>query len=128
MVSFKCLAQGVSYAYDEAGNRIKREIVISKKQMVAVPEKKVSSYSDMLSDHQIRIAPNPTKGRVKVSILNNDANFDVRVYSSNGKMLLSQSSVRNRTEIDLTSQPNGIYILVISLGQRETTWKIIKTD
>lgn len=120
--------QSTSYHYDAAGNRIKREIIISKKQAVAAPKTKAPSYSDMLSDYQIRIAPNPTKGRVKVSVLNTDAVFDVRVHSSNGQVIVSQSSARNGAEIDLTNQPNGIYILVISLGQEKTTWKIIKTD
>ena len=54
--------QSTSYHYDAAGNRIKREIIISKKQAVAAPKTKAPSYSDMLSDYQIRIAPNPTKG------------------------------------------------------------------
>ena len=128
LVSFKSLAQEISYAYDEAGNRVKREVVIGKKRGAAASKKKAPSYSDMLSNHEILIAPNPTKGKVKVSVPNIDANFDVHVYSSGGQVIVSQPSVRDYTEIDLTNQPDGVYVLVISFGQEKTTWKIIKTD
>jgi YD repeat-containing protein len=127
LISCKSFAQKTTYAYDEAGNRIKREIVISKQQAFA---KKASgkTYSDMISEHKVEITPSPTKGKLKVSVFNANSDFDVRVYSSTGQAIGIQQSARDYTEIDLTNHPNGMYILVISLGQEETTWKIIKTN
>ena len=65
-----CHAQGcVGYSYDAAGNRISRTIILSrnmaKKQARAVKDKE---YTDILSQRNISISPNPTKGMMKITI------------------------------------------------------------
>lgn len=65
------IAQGrVSFAYDEAGNRVKREIVISpRSRAMENSENKDESYYDALGDRMIKIARNRS-GVIKVTILN----------------------------------------------------------
>lgn len=53
----------IVYAYDAAGNRIRREIVMQTQKAKArqrVSDTERQSFSDMLNEHDIKIYPNPT--------------------------------------------------------------------
>lgn len=52
----------IGYAYDMAGNRIKREIVMSASQAMAKKQSFESQnfYSERLREHSVKIYPNPT--------------------------------------------------------------------
>lgn len=56
---YASFSQSLSFSYDNAGNRVKREITMAAK---ALPKKSDTTYySEMLSEKYIRIYPNPTK-------------------------------------------------------------------
>lgn len=124
---YATLAQNVKYSYDSAGNRIKREIVMNTKS--SYKEASTAEYfSEMLSEKNIRIYPNPTKGKLKIEIANYD-NSDrciIRIVNASGQQILSTQSTSRWIELDISSRANGIYILYISLNKKESTWKIIK--
>lgn len=65
-------AQGrIEYSYDAAGNRVKREIIMPITKVMAEQQDFSSdnqNFSDMLSDHSIKIYPNPTKGALKICV------------------------------------------------------------
>ena len=85
-------------------------------------------FSEMLSEKNIRIYPNPTKGKLKIEIANYD-NSDrciIRIVNASGQQILSTQSTSRWIELDISSRANGIYILYISLNKKESTWKIIK--
>lgn len=116
----------IGYSYDAAGNRVKREIVLSRPQ--SQEAKRSVAYSDMISDHQIQIVPNSKSGKVKVAALDGKSQFNVTVYNVSGQNVLTLKNVRGQTEVDLSSEPNGIYVLILEIGQEKTTWKIMKTN
>jgi len=116
----------IGYSYDAAGNRVKREIVLSRPQ--SQEAKRSVAYSDMISDHQIQIVPNSKSGKVKVAVLDGKSQFNVTVYNVSGQNVLTLKNVRGQTEVDLSSEPNGIYVLILEIGQEKTTWKIMKTN
>lgn len=130
ILSFRGFSQSVRFAYDEAGNRVKREIVISKQKArtkVSTPdEKKV--YSDMLDDVEVKVYPNPTKGNFKVGVSQADLPFTVKVFSSAGHVVGTYKSSNGYVDVDITNQSNGLYVLIISMNGKESTWKIIKTN
>lgn len=116
----------VRYSYDNAGNRIKREIVVSTKSVS--DDSSPEYYSEMLSEKNIRIYPNPTRGQLKVEIVgwNNADQCLFRLYNSVGQQLLLTRAASSYTELDISSRPDGLYILHITLNGKETSWKIIK--
>lgn len=129
MLAFHCVifAQNVKFTYDNAGNRIMREIVLNTKSLQQEEPTKMY-YSDMISERNIRIYPNPTKGRLKVEITGYEDSDQciLRVFNLSGHTILSTQATSSWTELDIGSQINGIYILHISLNNQETIWKIIK--
>lgn len=77
----------IGYSYDAIGNRVKRELVLSRSQ--SQEAKRSVAYSDMLSDHQIQIVPHAKSGKVKVSALDSKTQFDVMVYNVSGQNVLA---------------------------------------
>ncbi len=127
VMPYMASAQSVRYSYDNAGNRIKREIVMkvrSSYEEAATTE----CFSEMLSEKDIRIYPNPTEGRLKIEIAGyeNSDRCIFRIFNTSGQQILSTHATSPWTELDISSRKNGIYILYISLNNKETTWKIIK--
>ena len=85
-------------------------------------------YSDMLSEKQIRIWPNPTEGHLKVEIqgLAPEEKACLRITSMSGAVVDVKETTSSVSELDLSHCTNGIYLLQIVAGGQETTWKIIK--
>ena len=125
-------AQGrIGYSYDAAGNRVKREVIMSVSKNIAKQQKKSSdnqSFSDMLSDHTVKIYPNPTKGDLKISIfgLKVKDQCSLVVYTTIGVQILTKKVETDNTDIDISNQPNGVYLLQITINGTATTWKIVK--
>jgi hypothetical protein len=97
----------VMYAYDAAGNRIKKEILFEQSQS----KSQVVAYSDMLDEKEIKIYPNPTEGELRVEIFNELKKTEgiVTVHGNNGAMIYT-------TPI----------ILHVKIGDCVSSWKIIK--
>lgn len=113
-----------------AGNRTKREIVIS--SLGAMAKKQYSNSLDVssekLREHFVKINPNPTQGNLKVGIsgLKNSDKCYLELYSVQGVQILAFDVNSDNTDVDISNQPNGIYLLKITINGKSTTWKIIK--
>ena len=123
----------IRFAYDALGNRVKREIVLQnsdvvKRNMSSEEKKEDNFYSDMLSEKQIRIWPNPTEGHLKVEIqgLAPEEKACLRITSMSGAVVNVKETTSPVSELDLSHCIHGIYLLHIATGRQETTWKIIK--
>lgn len=121
----------IRFSYDALGNRVKRVIVLQQSETnqrsMSQPEDK-DFYSDMISEKQIRIWPNPTEGHLKVEIqgLGTEEKATLRITAMNGSVVVMKETSSAITELDLSRNTNGIYLLYISVNGQETTWKIIK--
>ena len=121
------VSQYIHYGYDAAGNRIKREIVLSaNKNSRKNPQK--AFMSESLSDKIIKIYPNPTKGILKIEITEwSETDIGtITLISANGSKLMSTPLIDGLTTIDITQNAPVIYLLHLNLNERTTTWKIIK--
>ncbi|MCK4679309.1 MAG: T9SS type A sorting domain-containing protein [Bacteroidales bacterium] len=132
----------VSYTYDANGNRILRNIVtlmsqpidttnqdtiveIIKKQDYLALE---SNYNEELGEQTITIYPNPTGGAFAVGIINMPDGIKRKMvlYSMSGKEVFYKDDLDELTVIDVSAQQSGTYLLKIMLGDKQTTWKIVK--
>lgn len=55
----------ITFAYDEAGNRVKREIVLTQAQ--GKQAQRAASFSDLVANHQVQISKS-SSGNVKVAV------------------------------------------------------------
>lgn len=115
----------VTYGYDAAGNRIKREIVVNTtKSAVESP----SVFTEEFAERIIKIYPNPTQGFLKVELSDFDKAKTVTLHLLNmsGQSILKTKMATNPTDLDISNRPSGIYILQIIIDGKISTWRIIK--
>lgn len=134
----------VSYTYDNAGNRIKREITIDKSAEMSADstlanEAVVSNNSvaieftepaleEVFGELEVRLYPNPTKGAVYIQLnrMPHGGKPMVEVWSPNGRLIGKSEITGQVTRINLWGKPSGMYILKTILGGNPVSWKIIK--
>ncbi len=122
-------ADRILYNYDASGNRVlsTREITF-RSDSLAQDSDRLPRHHE-LSLNRITVYPNPTEGRLGVEITGPESltGASITVYSSSGSVIYNDQEIEEMNEIDLTSYPNGIYILIISMPNDEvSSWKIIK--
>jgi hypothetical protein len=85
-------------------------------------------YTDKLNESDVVIYPNPTKGALAIEIRNKNPQtpHHLTVYSLNGTTIFQRSNIDNYTQIDLSSQPKGVYLMRISAENSFITWRIVK--
>lgn len=126
--SLSANADTLSFSYDSAGNRVKREIVVEKKSAPSKADGNSEYFSEMLSEKEIKLYPNPTEGLLKIEIcgFGDTDNCELSIYNMSGQQIRSIQVTSPVTDIDISTQPNGMYIFLITLNGDESTWKIIK--
>lgn len=118
----------VQFAYDQAGNRVKRELVITHNARSA---KKAASreeaYFEDLGERTVKISSNGS-GIIKITVLHmhTEDEGNVEVYSLGGSEVLNRSLSSAETLVDISDKPKGVYILKVTLNGKVTTWKITK--
>lgn len=85
------------------------------------------SYYDMLGERTVKISQD-TYGIIKVSISEfvDGDNCTVDVYTLNGLTIFSGRINEFETIIDISGQPDGVYILKVIINGNQTTWKLNK--
>lgn len=123
---FTASGKTISYAYDAAGNRIKRQIVLQSRATESVDT--TFFISENLVKKEIKIYPNPTKGHLKIQISNyeNDNDCTFKLYDMSGKCLLAIKGEGEFNIIDISSFTPSLYMLEIEIGEEKSMWKIIK--
>jgi len=130
--SMQTLAQQqiVSYAYDNAGNRISRKIV----NITPPPSHAKKAVEDpipveeQLGERKITIYPNPTKGSLAVEITGGSDKDELRIVliSAQGIQLQNLKVEKGINPIDMHTYPPGWFILRVQAGDKVTEFKIIK--
>lgn len=118
----------INFHYDNAGNR-KDRIFHSKKSTVAEADSSdINPLSDQIDQIGIKIYPNPTKGLITVDItsLPDNVPASLSIYDIEGKCLEYIDVQIPSNHLDLSSFPNGIYVLRVTAGTKKTEWKIVK--
>lgn len=118
------------YDYDASGNRTQREFIQLKSAIVPGGEslsEEQKILEDTLDGHGIKIYPNPTKGKITVSISGLEKEpARVLVFSPQGKLIADKEFTGPENTVDLSAQPAGMYLMKIVIGELSTNWKIVK--
>lgn len=123
---FTVKAQKIAYAYDAAGNRVNREIILNR--AINADDVTEEYFTDLVDKRQITIYPNPTHGNIKIEFNGIDSieNCTISVFSTESKLLLVKEISLPITELDISNQPNGVYIMIVEINNEKISWKIIK--
>jgi len=124
-------AQNINYAYDSAGNRKERTITLSspaRSSSNAEEEKTEDTVFDVIAKQEVKIYSNPTKGLIKVELINfdNALKGEIAIIDPAGKTVAQTTSLSAENSFDLTGKAEGIYVMKIKVGTEVSTWKIIK--
>ena len=116
----------VRYSYDAAGNRVKREIVISSSP--AQGRQRTQTFTDDLSDDYKVKLTNRNDGTILVGIVSavGNMNGSVEVYNTSGMRLFTTDVADGQALVSLAGHPSGVYILKIDINGKQTSWKITK--
>lgn len=123
------------FTYDQAGGRKTRLIYISPDAKSAtIPKDSLMAkelerpLDDQIGLQKTRIYPNPTKGFLRIDLPElSEQEATIRLYDSNGKLIIQQAAIELNNELNLAVYPTGIYILTIQIGKDDRKeWKIIK--
>ena len=129
LFSMTTTAQIVAFEYDEAGNRVLRNVLYLQPTVTDTTDlKQVQDLKLTLGETRVTLSPNPNGGRfsVKIEGYEGDISPQVFLHSINGSMIYENNNATILTEIDISNRENGSYILSLTLGSERKTWKIIK--
>lgn len=116
----------IEFTYDEAGNRITRQIVVLAKSAIVTDEQ--LSYEARTGDRVIKLYPNPTKGMLNLNISEWDSEIKVAatIFDMSGRIILRNTINTPETSFNLSDQPAGSYLLRLLIDKNWMEWKIIK--
>jgi len=122
--------QIVSYAYDNAGNRISRKVIDLTTPNPARVKKGAdpAPVVEQLGERKITVFPNPTKGSLAVEIVGGDEKdeLSISLFNATGQQLLSKPVQAGTTPINMSTYPKAYYVLRVQAGEKATEFKIIK--
>lgn len=74
--------------------------------------------------NSVTIAPNPTSGKVQITLPTHNEFTHIKLYDFSGKVILSQQTTLSSLEIDLSDFPKGIYMIQVQSGKTTNKEKI----
>ncbi|GEM_PF-7065407 len=96
-------------------------------KFITIEENTVTTALENQLDNEIRIFPNPTKGKFQIHFNKSSDLSKVKVFDVFGHQILHQELSQNtrNLEIDLENQSKGIYFLVIEKESQKYTRKLV---
>ena len=139
VISFSSMNAQTHFTYDLSGNRTARKTIVlppppapalagvDMDSLVTLQQPE-TVYKDKLNENDVVIYPNPTQGALAVEIRDKDPKnpHHLMVFTINGRTVFQRDNIGDYTQIDLSSQPKGVYLLRISSQDSAITWRIIK--
>ncbi|HEY6159676.1 MAG TPA: T9SS type A sorting domain-containing protein, partial [Bacteroidia bacterium] len=74
---------------------------------------------------QVQVFPNPSNGKIFLSLPGNETEYRIRIYNITGKYIYDRIVKEKHTTIDLGNEAKGLFLVQVSSGNKMTTKKII---
>lgn len=111
----------IDYSYDAVGNRVKREIVLSRNS------RQSQRLTDISKAYTLSVSPNPTQGLVHLESQDlHDKECEITVYNMAGNQICKTYMLHGSADIDLSQKDNGIYLMTVVAKGTKRSWKIVK--
>ena len=90
----------------------------------------ILSTDEFIEHFNVSVYPNPASKEITLEVENyKNENLTYRLFDINGKLLLTDNLIGNKTRIPLNKLSSANYLLKISNGNKEvTTFKILKNN
>ena len=111
-------ADRIQYSYDASGNRTQSHIINIRGGGTDDSQDTVrNTLREQLGGHRISVYPNPTEGQFSVEIARIETveSASITIYSMTGGIVYQTDKPEARNDIDLTSCPDGMYLMVIRI-------------
>ena len=113
------------YSYDNNGNRISRQ-EITLKTMENGDNGEEDGVVYFSGETIVKVFPNPTKGYVQIASNEELEPSPVVVYDLNGRVVLQKEMSGTNSDVDLSAEPAGKYLMIIGTGHERKEFVIIK--
>lgn len=99
---------------------MKAQIIVNKATTTAIED-------DVLIS-SFKVSPNPSSGVFEFLVNNSNISLNsvVEVYNLSGELVFQTDVVNDKVDIDLSTQPDGLYLLELHNGETVLKKKIIK--
>jgi len=81
-----------------------------------------------INNEQLKIYPNPNNGQFTLSLSNLTENCNVEIYNVLGEKVYTDALPQSQSNINLTGQPNGVYLIRVNERNTYLTQKIVKEN
>ncbi len=123
-------SQIIRYEYDQAGNRTGRynTVVLNKVSAHKTDTAALAPQREMIGKREVLIYPNPTKGALKIEIRGPEPASPVQYVLTdiNGHLLATTLDGSSSLIYDMSTYPQGVYFLLLTVEGMQSKWKIIK--
>ena len=87
----------------------------------------INEIHNQFKNDNVQLFPNPTTGKVEITGLSSIGQFTFSVISADGKVVQLGEEVSARLlEIDLSNQPNGLYMIELKGQDAVVRKRILK--
>ena len=84
--------------------------------------------TEQVGEQSIVVYPNPVREEVNVEIDGYDENLvgSITIFDQSGRLIVSQPQILIRNTFNMSRYSNGIYFIVIKIGENQTKYTIIR--
>jgi len=125
------IAQKIEYTYSPSGNRTIRDYSANPFRVGNRDStESAKEFMDIVMKEGISVFPNPTTGKLTLTINNYNENEknSVTLVDTKGGELISQVITQRTTEMDLSHLTIGVYYFRVIKNGQELYYKIVKVD
>lgn len=117
--------QRLSYAYDAAGNRISRTIVLGAHLSA---EDAPSTYLDYVGGRQLAINAYSGESRISIAVEEYDMSIfgEYSIIDKDAKLLAEGKLSNENTLVEMKDLPSGSYVLDIIINDHHSNWELIR--